>query len=76
MFGFEEMGKLLLLMGFLIIIFGLFLILAGRLPYFGHLPGDIIIKRENFGCYIPLATSLLLSLLLTIILNLILRIRR
>jgi hypothetical protein len=76
MFGFEEMGKLLLLMGFLIIIFGLFLILAGRLPYLGHLPGDIIIKRENFGCYIPLATSLLLSLLLTIILNLILRIKR
>ncbi|MCS7286405.1 MAG: DUF2905 domain-containing protein [Anaerolineae bacterium] len=74
--GFEEMGKLLLLMGFLVILMGLFLILAGRLPHFGHLPGDIIIRRENFGCYIPLATSILLSLLLTIILNLILRLRR
>ncbi|MEM3794071.1 MAG: DUF2905 domain-containing protein [Candidatus Bathyarchaeia archaeon] len=74
--GFEEMGKLLVFMGFLVVLMGLFFILAGRLPHLGHLPGDIIIKRENFGCYIPLATSLLLSLLLTILLNIILRLRR
>lgn len=74
--GFEEMGKLLVVLGGFIILMGVLLLFAGKLPYIGRLPGDIVIKRENFGCYIPLATSLLLSILLTIILNLILRLRR
>ncbi len=74
--GFEEMGKLLILMGGMILLLGVIVLLAGKLPYVGRLPGDIVIRRENFGCYIPLATSLLLSLLLTLILNLLLRIRR
>ena len=38
------------------------------------MPGDIVIRRERFGCYIPLATSILLSLLLTLLLNLVGRI--
>jgi len=74
--GFEEMGKLLILLGGFILLMGAFLLFASKLPYVGRLPGDIVIRRENFGCYIPLATSLLLSILLTIILNLILRAKR
>ncbi|HDN80544.1 MAG: DUF2905 domain-containing protein [Chloroflexi bacterium] len=73
--GLEEMGKLLIMFGGFIVALGGLLLLAGKLPYVGHLPGDIIIRRENFGCYIPLATSILLSILLTIILNLIFRFR-
>ena len=30
---------------------------AGRIPWLGRLPGDIIIKRGNFTFYFPLATS-------------------
>jgi len=71
--GFEEMGKMLLLLGGFIILTGLFFLVAGRLPYLGHLPGDIVIRREHFGCYIPLATCIILSVLLTIILNIVLR---
>jgi hypothetical protein len=33
----------------------------------GHLPGDIVIKRDNVSFYFPLMTSLLLSLLLSLI---------
>lgn len=29
----------------------------------GRLPGDIVVERENFRFYFPLATSLLVSLL-------------
>jgi len=57
-----------------LIILGLVLVVAGLLwPWLtrlglGRLPGDIVIERENFRLYIPLATSLLLSLVLSLIL--------
>ncbi len=34
----------------------------------GRLPGDIIIEREGFTLYLPLATSLVVSLGLTLVL--------
>jgi hypothetical protein len=37
----------------------------------GRLPGDIVVERENFRLYIPIATSLLISFVLTLILWLI-----
>lgn len=33
----------------------------------GRLPGDIVVKKENFSFYFPLATSILVSLLLTLL---------
>ena len=57
-----------------LIILGLVLIVAGLLwPWLtrlglGRLPGDIVIEREGFRLYIPLATSLLISLVLSLIL--------
>ena len=61
----------------LLIIFGLLLVAAGLLwPLItrlglGRLPGDIVIERENFRLYLPIATSLLLSVVLSLILWLI-----
>ena len=37
----------------------------------GRLPGDIVIERENFRLYIPLATSLLVSIVVSIVIWLI-----
>ena len=57
-----------------LIVLGLVLVLAGLLwPWLtrlglGRLPGDIVIERENFRLYLPLATSLLISLVLSLIL--------
>ena len=68
MFG--EVGKWLVLMGLMLVVLGGLLWLAGRIPFVGRLPGDIRIERENFSCFVPLATSLLLSLLLTLLLYL------
>lgn len=57
-----------------LIILGLVLVVAGLLwPWLtrlglGRLPGDIVIERESFRLYIPLATSLLISLVLSLIL--------
>lgn len=67
------LGKLLVGIGLLIALVGTALWLLERVPFLGHLPGDISIQRENFSCYLPLATMVVLSILLTVLLNIILR---
>jgi len=34
----------------------------------GRLPGDIVIERENFTLYVPIATGILISIVLSIVL--------
>ncbi|MFA5088415.1 MAG: DUF2905 domain-containing protein [Candidatus Omnitrophota bacterium] len=63
----SESGKILVFIGLMLILIGGVMMLTGRLPGVGKLPGDIFIKRGNFFFYFPLATSLLLSLILTFI---------
>ncbi|HKZ82237.1 MAG TPA: DUF2905 domain-containing protein [Anaerolineae bacterium] len=69
----SALGKWLVLIGLGIAALGGLVWLLGRLPFFGNLPGDIRIQGENFGCFVPLASMLLLSLLLTVILNIVIR---
>jgi hypothetical protein len=64
-----EIGKLLIIVGGVILVVGFFLTLGPRIPYLGKLPGDISIDRGNVHVYFPIVTCLLLSLLLTILLN-------
>lgn len=63
-----DVGKILVAFGLLIALAGVVLLLVGRLPWIGRLPGDIYIQRGNFTFYFPLATSLLLSIVLTLVL--------
>ncbi len=58
-------GKLLVLLGAVLVVVGLALMVAPKIPFLGKLPGDIHIKRENFEFYFPLATSIILSLVLS-----------
>lgn len=62
-----QIGKTLLVIGIVLSLIGFFLILSGKLPWFGKLPGDIIIKKKNFTFYFPLATSILLSIILSLL---------
>ncbi len=64
----EEIGKTLIILGVFLLFLGLLLIVVGKtsLPI-GKLPGDILIKRDNFVFYFPLGTSILLSLLLSLL---------
>jgi hypothetical protein len=72
-----DLGKLLVLLGGIILVVGLALILIGRtnLPI-GRLPGDIIYRGKNTSFYFPLASSILLSVVLSIVLYVIGRIRK
>lgn len=48
---------------------GILLVLLGRLPFLGKLPGDILVKRDNWTFYFPVATSVVLSVVLSLILT-------
>ncbi|AIY85706.1 MULTISPECIES: DUF2905 domain-containing protein [unclassified Thermotoga] len=72
---FQGIGKFLILMGLILVAFGVLLILFEKIPFLGKLPGDIVIRRKNFVFYFPLMTSLIISLLVSLILYLISRMR-
>jgi hypothetical protein len=69
----ETIGKLLLIVGGTLALLGGLLWLISKVPFLGHLPGDMRIERPGFTCLIPLASSIILSIVLTIVLNIILR---
>jgi hypothetical protein len=62
----DDIGKLLIVFGVVIVIVGVVLVFFGRIPWLGRLPGDIVIQRDNFSCFFPIATSILVSVILTI----------
>ena len=66
MFGWDWLGKFLIIAGLLLLALGGLLFLVGKVPFLGRLPGDIVVEREHFRFYFPLATCLLLSAILTL----------
>jgi hypothetical protein len=61
----NDLGKTLLVMGLVVALVGAALMLAGRVPWLGRLPGDIYIQRGNWSFYFPLMTSIVISVILT-----------
>jgi hypothetical protein len=64
----QPLGRALIFLGVILTGFGLVLLLAPKIPWLGRLPGDIIIQRERFAFYFPLASCLLASILLSVLL--------
>jgi Protein of unknown function (DUF2905) len=58
------MSRFLIVLGLVILGLGLLWPVLTRLGL-GRLPGDIMIQRDNFTVYIPLATCILVSVLLS-----------
>lgn len=65
--GIQHLGKLLIILGVIIIAVGGLLLFSGKIPYMGKLPGDILIQKKNYTIYFPLATSIIISLIITLI---------
>ncbi len=74
--GFENMGRMLLILGGMIVLLGLLLTFGSKIPLLGRLPGDIRFQRGNVSCYFPIVTCLLISLIVTVLLNVIARLLR
>ncbi len=61
------LGKMLIVLGCIIVVIGVILLFAHKIPFIGRLPGDIYVKRDNFTFYFPLTTSIIISIILTLI---------
>lgn len=71
----KEIGLFLIFVSLSLFLVGLFFIFLPKIPLLGKLPGDILIKRDNFVFFFPLITSILLSIIFSLIFFLLNRIR-
>jgi len=68
----NELGKLLVGLGAVIVVAGILLILLGRTNLaLGRLPGDFLYRGKNTTVYFPLATSVVVSVVLSVVLYLV-----
>jgi H+/Cl- antiporter ClcA len=65
----ENLGKVLVGLGVVLIVVGLFIwFAADKLSWFGNLPGDIKVERPGFHLYVPITTMIVLSVGLSLLL--------
>ncbi len=72
----SQLGKIIIIVGIFLVVVGFVIIYGKNIPVLnklGNLPGDIIIRKENFTLYFPWVTCLVLSLVIYIIVNLLRR---
>ncbi len=69
--AFEGIAKLLIGMGLLMLGIGLVFLFVSKFGGINslRLPGDILIKKENFSFYFPITSLLIISLILTLLVN-------
>jgi hypothetical protein len=70
MAGMQGLGWVLIVLGIVIAVVGVLMVAGPRIPIIGHLPGDIVIQRENVTIYIPLGTMLLISVIASVVIAL------
>ena len=61
------LGKMLVILGVVLVAVGLGFMFADKIPYIGRLPGDVYVKKERFSFYFPITTSIIISIILTIL---------
>jgi hypothetical protein len=63
-----DIGKLIVILGVVLVAIGLVVVLAGRagLPL-GRLPGDIVYQGKNTTVYFPIVTCIVVSVILSLI---------
>jgi uncharacterized protein HemY len=66
----DGIGKTLIYFGLVLVVLGLVFSYGGKIPWLGHLPGDIYIQRERFTFYFPLTTCIVISIVITLVLYL------
>jgi len=71
------MGRIFIIIGLIIFLIGLIIeLVPNRYWYwFGRLPGDIRIEKENMKIYFPWVTMLIISIVISIIFSIIKKLR-
>lgn len=63
----SDIGRILIFTGLTLVMIGGVILMLGKVPGAGRLPGDIVIQKENFKLYFPITTCLLISLFLSLL---------
>jgi hypothetical protein len=66
-------GKYIIITGIILIVVGLVVLLADKIPFLGKLPGDIYVRGKSGSFYFPVVSCVVISVVLTIILNIFFR---
>ncbi len=74
--NFEGLGRLLIVLGVFLLVAGAVFVFWPRIPFLGHLPGDFAFQWGSFRFFFPLVTSIIISLILTVVINVFFRIFR
>ncbi len=64
--GNKPLGQLIVLLGLILVVVGL-VAMRGWLGWFGHLPGDVRVERQNARVYVPIVSMLLISILFSVL---------
>lgn len=65
----RELGRMMLVVGIVLVVIGGLLAFGAKLPFrFGRLPGDIVWQGKNTSFYFPIVTCILLSVVLSAVL--------
>lgn len=73
----RQLGKVLVVLGVILIAAGAFLVSGVKLPLrLGRLPGDIVYQGRHGSFYFPIVTCILLSIVLTLLIWLVNLFRR
>jgi Protein of unknown function (DUF2905) len=62
----RTIGQLVITAGIILVVVGL-AAMRGWLGWFGNLPGDVRVQRENVHLYIPIVSMLLVSVLFSVL---------
>lgn len=63
-----DIGKFLIVLGIFISFLGVVIFFFARFNIpLGRLPGDILVKKENFTFYFPITTSIVISVILSLV---------
>ena len=65
----NDLGRGLLVLGLVVAVVGAALMVLPKMPWLGHLPGDVHVERGNFSIHFPIVTCLVVSAIVTLVLN-------
>lgn len=66
----QTVAKFIIISGAVLVLLGILLLFAHKIPFIGRLPGDILVQRKNFTFYFPITTLVLLNLIILLIIYL------
>ncbi len=61
------LSRTLIIVGVILVITGLVIGFAPKIPFLGRLPGDLYFRKDNVSFYFPLTTSIIISVILSLL---------